>query len=153
MKPKAGSLEEAAAALREIAVEATVIERVAGGPVTEVVAAWLAPQYALAARRRLAAAESDAARLETLRVFVQDWAVLRAGDQAAERLRLERERLVLEEQDSFGKFKRKTIVGLETFLSHVKRHPEARAAYDALAAQLRHPFDPDEQPPAPPPSA
>ncbi|MFN0067179.1 MAG: hypothetical protein ACKVYV_06030 [Limisphaerales bacterium] len=151
MKPETGSFGEAAAALREMAVEAAMIEQLAGGPVTEVVAAWLAPQYALAARRRLAAAESEAARLETLRMFVQDWALLRAGDQAAERLRLERERLVLERLDSQGKFKRKTIVGLEAFLDHVKRHPEARAAFDALAAQLRHPFDPDEQPPASPP--
>ena len=43
------------------------------------------PQYALAARKQLAALKGED-RLKLLRAFVHDWALLRHGDQTAERL-------------------------------------------------------------------
>jgi hypothetical protein len=56
------------------------------------VADWLAPQYLQAAREKLSGAQG-AQRWEILRVFVQDWAMLRRGDHSAARLQLDREEL------------------------------------------------------------
>lgn len=81
--------------LATMAAEADELERAAGGPVVEMVARWLAPTYAAAARRRLDDLEDDQ-RLEALRQFIHDLAVLRRGDHTAERLRLDRERLAWE---------------------------------------------------------
>ena len=44
-----------------------------------------------------------------------------------------------------GNGSEKTIVGLETLLAYVKHHPKAQAAFNTLAEQVRHPFDPTEQ--------
>jgi hypothetical protein len=59
------------------------------------VAGWLAPQYLLAAREKLSGTDG-AARWEILRMFVQDWAMLRRGEHSAARLVLDRERLAFE---------------------------------------------------------
>lgn len=76
--------------LEEMVAEAQTLNAAAGGSVTDAVAAWLAPQYLLAARDALTA--SDAAeRYKVLRNFVQDWALRRRGDHLAARLQLERE--------------------------------------------------------------
>ncbi len=80
----------ALAALRELAAEARELQAAAGGSVTETVAAWLAPQYLLAAREKLSGA-TGADRFNVLRTFLQDWSLLRRGDQAAARLQLDRE--------------------------------------------------------------
>lgn len=111
---------------------------------TGAVAGWLASHYAQAARGQLAGLEGGA-RLKLLRTLAQDWALLRKGDQTAERLQIERERLVLAERDSLGKWKRKIIVGLETLLTYLEHHPKAKAAFDALLEQVRHPYDPGEE--------
>jgi hypothetical protein len=74
----------ALSALREIAAEARELQAAAGGSVTETVAAWLAPHYLLAARDKLSGA-TGADRFDVLRTFVQDWTLLRRGDQAAAR--------------------------------------------------------------------
>ena len=83
-------------------------------------------------------------RLELLRAFVQDWALLRHGDQTAERLRIEREWLGVASRDADMKWKRKIIVGLETLKTYADKHPKARAAMAELSRQVRHPFDPTE---------
>jgi hypothetical protein len=71
------------------------------------VAAWLAPQYLLAAHEKLAGTEG-ARRWEILRLFAQDWATLRRGDHSAARLQLDRERLAFErkcaERAKFSEF-------------------------------------------------
>lgn len=85
-------LAEAKTVLREMVAEAQELKQAAGGSVTDAVATWLAPQYLLAARETLAGM-SGAGRLEVLRTFVQDWALLRRGDHAAARLQLDREQL------------------------------------------------------------
>jgi hypothetical protein len=73
-------------------VEAQELKAAAGGSVTDAVAAWLAPQYLLAARDKLTGT-TGAGRFDVLRVFVQDWAMLRRGDHSAARLQLDREQL------------------------------------------------------------
>ena len=78
--------------LTGIVAEAQDLKQAAGGSVTDGVAAWLAPQYLLAARERLTAS-AGAGRFEVLRTFVQDWAMLRRGDHSAARLQLDREEL------------------------------------------------------------
>ena len=79
-----------------------------------------------------------------LRTFVQDWTLPRHGDQTAERLRIERERLAVASRDADPKWKCKVIVGLEAMKVYVDKHPEAKAALDELRRQVRHPFDPTE---------
>ena len=138
------SLAETKAALVAIAAEAEELRQAVGGSITDAVAGWFAPQYALAAREQLDALEGED-RLKVLREFVRDWALLRHCDQTAERLQIERERLALEERDSLERFKRKTIAGLETLYAYAKNNPTGPAALDALAGDLRHPFDPSEQ--------
>jgi O-glycosyl hydrolase len=103
---------EAKAALGAIAAEADELKRTVGGSITDVVAAWLGPQYALAAREQFVKLQG-ADRFKLLRAFVQDWALLRHGDQTAERLQLEREWLAVASRDADLKWKRKIIVGLE----------------------------------------
>jgi hypothetical protein len=140
---KDSAFSEAKAALLAIAAEADELKHAVGGSITEAVAGWLAPQYALAAREQLAELEGES-RLKLLRRFVQDWALLRHGDQTAERLRIEREWLAVSSRDADLKWKRKIIVGLETLKVYVDEHPEAKSAMDELCRQVRHPFDPTE---------
>ncbi len=143
MSTKDSALAEAKAALVAIAAEADELQQAVGGSVTDAVAGWLAPQYALAARGQLAVLEGED-RLKLLRAFVQDWALLRHGDQTAERLRIEREWLEVASRNADLKWKRKIIIGLETLKAYVDKHPEAKSAMDELSHQVRHPFDPTE---------
>jgi hypothetical protein len=140
---KGSAFPEAKAALVAIAAEANELRQTVGGSITEAVVGWLAPQYVLAAREQLAELQG-ADRLKLLRAFVQDWALLRHGDQTAERLRIEREWLAVASRDADSKWKRKIIIGLETLKVYVDKHPEAKAALDELWRQVRHPFDPTE---------
>ena len=82
------------ALLLNMVAEAHDLKRAVDGSVTDAVADWLAPQYLLAAREKLAGSEG-AQRWEILRAFVQDWAMLRRGDHSAARLQLDREELDL----------------------------------------------------------
>ncbi len=86
------SRADALQVLRDMAAEAQAWKEAASGSVTDAVAAWLGPQYLLAAREKLAAAD-EAGRFEVLRTFLHDWAKLRRGDHAGARLQLEREEL------------------------------------------------------------
>jgi hypothetical protein len=92
MKSTGTTTAELRILLAEMVAEAQELKQAAGGSVTDAVAAWLAPQYLLAAREKLAAA-GETGRFEVLRTFVQDWAMLRRGDHAAVRLQLDREQL------------------------------------------------------------
>jgi hypothetical protein len=78
--------------LSEMVAEAQELKTAAGGSVTDAVAAWLAPQYLLAAREKLEAIEGSG-RLEVLRTILHDWTLLRRGDHSAARLQLDREEL------------------------------------------------------------
>jgi hypothetical protein len=81
---------EALRALREMTAEAKEFQQAAGGSVTDTVAAWLAPQFLLAMREKLAATGANG-RLEVLWTFLHDRTALRRGDHAAARLQLDRE--------------------------------------------------------------
>ena len=141
---KDSAFAEAKDALIEMACEADELQEAVGGSITDAVAGWLAPQYALAARERLAELKGDD-RLKLLRTYVQDWALLRHGDQTAERLLVEREWLALEERAYLQRFKRKTVAGMEAIYTYVQEHPKAKAAFDAFWDEVRNPFDPSEQ--------
>jgi hypothetical protein len=93
--PSNRRIAETVSALREMTADAEELKRAAGGSITDAVADWLAPQYLLAAREKLSGAEG-ATRWEILRMFVQDWAMLRRGEHSAARLQLDRERLAFE---------------------------------------------------------
>jgi hypothetical protein len=86
------NLAETKTMLAEMVAEAQELKSVAGGSVTDAVAAWLAPQYLLAAREKLSATDG-AGRLEVLRTILHDWTLLRRGDHSAARLQLDREEL------------------------------------------------------------
>jgi hypothetical protein len=143
---KDSAFTEAKAALVAMAMEAAELQEAVGGSVTDAVAGWLAPQYALTAREQLAELKGED-RLKLLRSFVHDWALLRHGDQTAERLRIEREWLALEERAYLQRFKRKTVAAMETFYAYVQGHPKAKAAFEALIDEMRHPFDSNEEMP------
>lgn len=81
--------------LAQIATEAAELKAAVGGALTDTVADWLSPQYAVAAREQLANATSPEERWKILRMVAIDLSALRRGDHCAERLRLERERLEL----------------------------------------------------------
>jgi hypothetical protein len=93
--PSNPRIAETVSALREMTADAAELKRVAGGSITDTVAGWLAPQYLLAAQEKLSGAEG-ARRWEILRLFVQDWAILRRGEHSAARLQLDCQRLAFE---------------------------------------------------------
>lgn len=92
MSAPGSNLAAAKTMLAEMVAEAQALKATAGGSVTDAVAAWLAPQYLLAAREKLSAVDG-AGRLEVLRTFLHDWSLLRRGDHTAARLQLDREEL------------------------------------------------------------
>lgn len=92
MSSRDSSLADVKTMLREMVVEAQELKSAASGSVTDAVAAWLAPQYLLAAREKLTATDGTG-RLEVLRTFLHDWTLLRRGDHSSAKLQLEREQL------------------------------------------------------------
>jgi len=92
MKSNGAITAEVRTMLTEMVAEAQDLKMAAGGSVTDAVAAWLAPQYLLAARENLET-KSGAGRFEVLRTFMHDWATLRRCDHSAARLQLDREEL------------------------------------------------------------
>jgi hypothetical protein len=63
-------------------------------------------------------------------------ALLRHGDQTAERLQIDRERLAVPSRHAHLKWKRKIIIGLQTLKAYVEKYPEADAAM-AMAELFR----------------
>lgn len=117
----------------------------AGGrpPLTDTLAMWLAARYVVATRQLAEAEAPESWRL--LREMCGDVVELRRGDHSAQRLELERERVAAATRDADMKWKRKIVVGLETLMKYAGKHPKAKAALNALAEEVRHPFDPAEQ--------
>ena len=115
---------------------ANELQQAVGGSIVDAAGGWLAPEYALAAREQLAKLEGED-RLKVLRAFVHDWALLRHGDQTAERLRIEREWLAVASRDAHFKWKRKIIIGRETPKRYAEKHPKAEAAMAELFRQVR----------------
>jgi len=129
------NLAETKAMLLGMVAEADDLKRTAGGSVTDTVASWLASQYLVAAREKLAAADG-AGRFEVLRTFVQDWTMLRHGDHTADRLQIERERLKLAKRDIEEKWRTDEDKALALCLEETKKLPEVvklfRTAFEAL---------------------
>jgi len=120
----ASNQTEALRAIREMVAEAKELQSAAGGSVTDAVAGWLAPQYLLAARARLTAADGDG-RFEVLRLFVQDWTLLRRGDHAPARLQLDREQFTAQQiyrqtqkEAEFREWAKKPEIIAELFPEH-----------------------------------
>lgn len=144
-------------AIAAMAGEAAVVQLAVKGSITNILAGWVAGRYAEAASEHLAGLDGEA-RLKVMHTFAQDWALLRKGDQAAERLEIERDRLkeqawmnlekmALAKREALDRYKRKIVVGVETLMTLLERKPEAKAAFDAFWEQVRNPFDPDEKVP------
>ena len=129
MIPPNSNLANAQTMLREMVAEALELKAATGGSVTDAVAAWLAPQYLLAAREKLTATDG-AGRFEVLRTFMQDWAMLLRGDHSAERLHIEREKLAEVKKTNQEK-------ALELCLHETKAFREVQDLFRAAFAQLK----------------
>jgi hypothetical protein len=134
--------QEALELAEKLAEDAIDLERQNHAPLTDTLALWLASRYAVATRRVAEAKGSENWRI--LREMCADVVELRRGDHSAQRLLIERERAAAHARDADQRWKRKIIVGLETLTKYVDKHPQAKAAFDELCRQVRHPFDPAE---------
>ncbi|MCX6924097.1 MAG: hypothetical protein NT154_12940, partial [Verrucomicrobia bacterium] len=115
-------------------------------PLTETLYHFLAGQYAIIINSAVRQAGGAPLNPETLAAFASDVAALRKGDQNAERLRLERHRVGIElkrlrlaMKDSHEKWKTKLTLAMEAFKTYLDDHPEATAAFNAFAQQVREP--------------
>lgn len=141
--------QEALAASRRMAEEVGEFTNLETEPLTERLAAWLAVRYVAESRRLRESTGDPEQDWQRLRDFSSDVAALRRGDQNAERLRIERERLVLEykwlmqaKDDSHLRWKRKFTMAMEAFQELVNhKNEKAKAAFKAFAAAVSSPFD------------
>jgi len=85
--------QEAMEAAMQFGEEAAEIAMAAGGQLADHLALWLTARIAVALRRAPCAGEDAAGQLQRLRQFVRDLVALRKGDQSAQWLRIEREKL------------------------------------------------------------
>ena len=84
--------------LAEMKAETEELARAAGGAIADVAADWLAAQYLHSLRRHLATLPEGPERVKLLRQSVCDVTALQRASHSAARLKLERERLELEQQ-------------------------------------------------------
>ena len=122
------NLAENKSLLLGMMAEANDLKSAAGGSITDAVAGWLAPQYLLAAREKLASTNGTG-RFEVLRTFVQDWAKLRHGDHTAERLQIEREKLAEAKKENQCK-------ALEICLEETTKWPDVEKLFRAAFVRL-----------------
>ena len=92
---KSGHQAGMAAVVRVVA-EAKELSGAADGVLTDHLAAWIAGQYAIAARQLAAENDNGAVDWNLLRAFCHDVVDLRRGDHSAESLRIELERLEID---------------------------------------------------------
>ena len=136
--------EKTRSILLGMSVEAVMLEKDLSGSVADYFGKWLTGQYAIVAREQLAHLKG-AERFKAIQAVVHDCSLLCRGEQNAERLRIEREWLTLAKEDSFAKYKRRVVHGMETLFNCLEKNPEAMAAFRALADHIRNPNDPEEQ--------
>ena len=84
--------------LAEMKAETEELARTAGGSIADVAADWLAAQYLHSLRLHLATLPEGPERVKLLRQSVCDVVALQRASHSAARLKLERERLELEQQ-------------------------------------------------------
>ena len=99
MKDFAPSHEEAMAEVRRVVAEAKELNGAADGALSDHLAAWIAGQYAVAARQLAAENGNGAVDWNLLRALCHDVVDLRRGDHSAESLRMERERWAAEQAE------------------------------------------------------
>ena len=84
--------------LAEMKAEAGELARTAGGSIADVAADWLAAQYLHSLRQHLATLPEGPERVKLLRQSVCDVVALQRASHSAARLKVERERLELQQQ-------------------------------------------------------
>lgn len=136
--------QEAIEVAEKIAEDALHWDQKNEAPLTDRLSFWLASRYAIEISRIVEAKGRQRWRL--LRQFCADIVELRRGDHSAQRLLLERQRMATQSLDADHKWKRKVIVALEVLSKYIEKHPQAKTAFDELVRQVRHPFDPRENP-------
>lgn len=87
-----GWFAEALSAVRDLAAEARELREASEEPLTDALAQLLTAEYVLATKADIRQAGGGLLDAGTLRMLCRDVTALRRGDQAAERLRLDRER-------------------------------------------------------------
>jgi len=95
---KDAKFAELNATLAETKAETEELARTAGGSIADVAADWLAAQYLHSLRRHLATLPEGPERVKLLRQATGDVTALQRASHSAARLKLERERLELEQQ-------------------------------------------------------
>jgi len=133
--------QETVAACRAMDSEVAAVSPPGSQPLTERLAAWVAVQYAAQGPRLRDSSANRETFWQRLREFCSDISMLRRGDQNAEWLSIERQRLLLEEKDSLLRYKKKLTLGLEMMLDQVKNNPKAAEAFQAFAKEARGTFD------------
>ena len=125
-----------------VVTEASEMTGNVNGRLTDHLAVWLTA-HLMAAVRRLAAGDlSDAARWKLLHEACADLVALRRGDQNAEAMAIERDRLAYLKDDLLSRYKKRLLVGLESMTKFVdEKHPQAKAAWNAFLDQTRGPLD------------
>jgi hypothetical protein len=95
---KDAKFAELNATLAETKAETEELARTAGGSIADVAADWLAAQYLHSLRRHLATLPEGPERVKLLRQATGDVTALQRASHSAARLKLERERVELEQQ-------------------------------------------------------
>ena len=134
--------QDALEQLPQVVTEAAELNGKVNGKLTDPLAVWLTA-HLIAAVRRLAAADmTDAARWKLLHEACADLVALRRGDQNAEELALDRERLLYLRDDLSQRYKRRLVAGLEAVAAFAeKAPPQVKAAWTAILDQVRTPMD------------
>lgn len=116
----------------QLHAEVAELKQAGEAPLTDALAQFLAAQYVLATRAALRQAAGEPLPLPTLRVLCADVVSLRRGDHQSQRLRLERERLVLAQRDFELRQSSKIHLALDALCQEIKGNPAARAAFENL---------------------
>jgi len=91
------SHQEAMAEVRRVVAEAKELSASADGALTDHLATWMAGRYAIATRQLAAENGNGAVDWNLLRALCHDVVDLRRGDHSAESLRIERQRLEMDQ--------------------------------------------------------
>ena len=122
------------AAVRELAAEVRELVQAGEGALTEMLSQFLTGQYAMAVRAAVQQAACGVMDLKVLKPLCSDLMALRRGDQNAESLRLQRERLDIERSEDAAR-------ALGHCLDDCKQWPEVEDAFRGAFQLLREHID------------
>ena len=117
------------AAVRELAAEVRELVQAGEGALTEMLSQFLTGQYAMAVRAAVQQAACGVVDLKVLKPLCSDLMALRRGDQNAESLRLQRQRLEFEKSHDRAR-------ALECCLDECKQWPEVVELFRAAFGNL-----------------